>query len=96
MLTCWKLTMLNRLLAAALPALVVRSAIAKLTWANTKHMIVFGDSYTTNGFNISAGVDSPVPGFTSSNGPNWVSFLGQLLVLSHTTSCLLVYDRVYV
>ncbi|KAI0672805.1 hypothetical protein C8Q78DRAFT_681466 [Trametes maxima] len=49
---------------------------AKLTWGTTKFMFAFGDSYTTDGFNISAGVDSPVPGFTSSNGPNWVNFLG--------------------
>ncbi|KAG6852961.1 hypothetical protein C0991_007877 [Blastosporella zonata] len=28
------------------------------------------------GFNISAGVNSVVPGWTSSNGPNWVNFLG--------------------
>ncbi|KAH9900944.1 hypothetical protein C8Q73DRAFT_832477 [Cubamyces lactineus] len=49
---------------------------AKLTWGTTKFLFTFGDSYTTDGFNISAGVDSPVPGFTSSNGPNWVQFLG--------------------
>ncbi|KAI0665253.1 hypothetical protein C8Q70DRAFT_1049410 [Cubamyces menziesii] len=49
---------------------------AKLTWGTTKFLFTFGDSYTTDGFNISAGVDSLVPGFTSSNGPNWVQFLG--------------------
>ncbi|KAI0636569.1 hypothetical protein C8Q77DRAFT_511224 [Trametes polyzona] len=49
---------------------------AKLTWGSTKFLFTFGDSYTTDGFNISAGVNSPVPGFTSSNGPNWVQFLG--------------------
>ncbi|KAJ3014375.1 hypothetical protein NUW54_g1322 [Trametes sanguinea] len=36
---------------------------AKLTWGTTKFLFTFGDSYTTDGFNISAGVDSPVPGF---------------------------------
>ncbi|TBU50290.1 hypothetical protein BD309DRAFT_849788 [Dichomitus squalens] len=51
-------------------------ASAKLTWGTTQFLFTFGDSYTTDGFNISAGVDSPVPGFTSSNGPNWVQFLG--------------------
>jgi len=45
-------------------------------WNTTKFLFTFGDSYTTDGFNISAGVDSLVPGFTSSNGPNWVQFLG--------------------
>ena len=36
---------------------------AKLTWGTTKFLFTFGDSYTTDGFNITAGVDSPVPGF---------------------------------
>ncbi|EMD38135.1 hypothetical protein CERSUDRAFT_113281 [Gelatoporia subvermispora B] len=48
----------------------------KLTWGTTDFFFAFGDSYTTDGFNISAGVDSLVPGDTSSNGPNWVQFLG--------------------
>ncbi|KAJ7878998.1 GDSL lipase/esterase [Mycena olivaceomarginata] len=48
---------------------------AKLTWGNTKFLMVFGDSYTTTGFNISLGVDSTDPGFVSSNGPNWVQAL---------------------
>ena len=39
------------------------AAAAKLTWADTKFLFTFGDSYTTDGFNISAGVNSPVPGF---------------------------------
>ena len=30
-----------------------------------KNLVTFGDSYTTDGFNISAGVESPVPGFVS-------------------------------
>lgn len=35
-------------------------------WSNTvQFLFVFGDSYTSTGFNISAGVDSPVPGFVS-------------------------------
>ncbi|KAJ7137935.1 GDSL lipase/esterase [Mycena epipterygia] len=51
------------------------SAQAKLTWNNTEFLFVFGDSYTATGFNISNGVDSVDPGFTSSNGPNWVEAL---------------------
>ncbi|TFY78622.1 hypothetical protein EWM64_g5392 [Hericium alpestre] len=39
-------------------------ASAELTWGDTKFLFTFGDSYTTDGFNISAGVDSPVPGGT--------------------------------
>lgn len=34
-------------------------------WNTTKFLFTFGDSYTTDGFNISAGVESPVPGFVS-------------------------------
>ncbi|KAJ7453073.1 GDSL lipase/esterase [Mycena latifolia] len=51
------------------------SAQAKLAWDATKFLFVFGDSYTTTGFNISAGVNSTDPGFVSSNGPNWVQAL---------------------
>ena len=40
-------------------------ARAKLTWGTTEFLFTFGDSYTTDGFNISAGVNSPVPGFVS-------------------------------
>ncbi|KAI8989828.1 hypothetical protein BD414DRAFT_414117 [Trametes punicea] len=57
---------------------------AKLTWGTTKFLFAFGDSYTTDGFNISAGVNSPVPGFTSSNGPNWVQYLGGLYNVTDT------------
>ncbi|PSR77583.1 hypothetical protein PHLCEN_2v7773 [Hermanssonia centrifuga] len=59
-------------------------ASSKLTWGTTEFLFTFGDSYTTDGFNISAGVDSPVPGFTSSNGPNWVEFLGGTYNITNT------------
>ena len=39
------------------------AAHSKLTWGTTKFLFTFGDSYTTDGFNISAGVNSPEPGF---------------------------------
>ncbi|PPQ99095.1 hypothetical protein CVT24_009362 [Panaeolus cyanescens] len=64
-----------------LPVLICAASVAgsamatQLLWKDTKFLITFGDSYTTTGFNISAGVDSPVPNFTSSNGPNWVQQL---------------------
>ncbi|OSD08446.1 carbohydrate esterase family 16 protein [Trametes coccinea BRFM310] len=65
--------------------LTATSAVsAKLTWGTTEFLFTFGDSYTTDGFNISAGVGSPVPGFTSSNGPNWVQFLGGLYNVTDT------------
>jgi phospholipase/lecithinase/hemolysin len=47
-------------------------------------LVTFGDSYTTDGFNISNGPDSPVPGFTSSNGPNWVEALGSTYNVANT------------
>lgn len=50
---------------------------AQLAWKDTKFLFAFGDSYTTDGFNISAGVDSPVPNFTSANGPIWVQYLSE-------------------
>lgn len=66
-------------------AVALTSATAKLTWGTTKYLFVFGDSYTTDGYNISAGVESPVPGFTSSNGPNWVNALGTTFNVANTS-----------
>lgn len=45
------------------------SAFSKLTWGTTEFLFTFGDSYTTDGFNISAGVDSPVPNEVSGEYP---------------------------
>ncbi|KAI0042426.1 carbohydrate esterase family 16 protein [Auriscalpium vulgare] len=65
-----------RLAALSLAALgLALSPVEALEWGSTKNLFVFGDSYTTTGWNISAGILSPVPGFTSSNGPNWVQAL---------------------
>ncbi|CAK3950086.1 carbohydrate esterase family 16 [Lecanosticta acicola] len=52
-------------------------------WSGITHMFVFGDSYTTTGFEVNETQPSEVnplgnptyPGYTSSNGPNWVDFL---------------------
>ena len=52
-------------------------------WSGITHMIVFGDSYTTTGFNYTMAQPSRAnplgnpdyPGYTASNGPNWVDFL---------------------
>lgn len=52
-------------------------------WGGIKHMIVFGDSYTTTGFKPDRAPPSELnplgnpdyPGDTSANGPNWVDFL---------------------
>ncbi|KAG2154091.1 carbohydrate esterase family 16 protein [Suillus clintonianus] len=65
----------RRLVAASIGLLWSTSVASALSWNATEYMFVFGDSYTTDGYNVSAGIDSPVPGYTSSNGPNWVQFL---------------------
>lgn len=70
--------------ALALAATIIPAAFA-LTWETTEFMFVFGDSYTTTGFNISAGVDSPDPGFVSSNGPNWVQAVRNTFNVAGTT-----------
>jgi len=52
-------------------------------WAGISHMVVFGDSYTTTGFNdtlTQPNAANPLgnpayPGYTATNGPNWVDFL---------------------
>lgn len=55
---------MKTILATALGLLATsHSVLGKLTWGTTDYMFVFGDSYTTDGYNISAGIDSPVPGY---------------------------------
>lgn len=52
-------------------------------WPGISHIFAFGDSYTTTGFDVNGAQPSeanplgnpPYPGYTSSNGPNWVDFL---------------------
>ncbi|KAF8912193.1 hypothetical protein CPB84DRAFT_761365 [Gymnopilus junonius] len=60
------------------------SSFAKLAWKDTKFLVTFGDSYTTDGFNITTGPNSPDPGFVSSNGPNWVEALGSTFNVAGT------------
>ncbi|EUC37533.1 carbohydrate esterase family 16 protein [Bipolaris zeicola 26-R-13] len=68
-------------------------------WKNVKHLFVFGDSYTQTGFNVNGTQPSPsnplgnppYPGWTSSNGPNWVGFL----TTTYNTSTLLTYNMAY-
>ncbi|KAI3615307.1 carbohydrate esterase family 16 protein [Moniliophthora roreri] len=76
--------MLYRSTGLLLGLFMTAQVTAKLTWGNTRYLFVFGDSYTTTGYNISAGIDSPVPGFTSSNGPNWVQALGERYNVTNT------------
>ncbi|KAL8281143.1 hypothetical protein RQP46_006501 [Phenoliferia psychrophenolica] len=49
-----------------------RAAAAAFSWAQTKYMFVFGDSYTTTSWEPSNGVASTDPGQTTSGGQNWV------------------------
>lgn len=49
--------------------------VSALTWGKTQYLMVFGDSYTTTGYNISAGINSPTPG--------WVTLQSHSITLSH-------------
>ncbi|PMD22850.1 carbohydrate esterase family 16 protein [Hyaloscypha hepaticicola] len=68
-------------------------------WSGVKHAFIFGDSYTTTGFNVSGTQPTPTnplgnptyPGYTASNGPNWVDFL----TVKYNASTLLTYDLAY-
>ncbi|KAF1945313.1 hypothetical protein EJ02DRAFT_338781 [Clathrospora elynae] len=68
-------------------------------WSNVKHLFVFGDSYTQTGFNVNGTQPSPssplgnppYPGYTSSNGPNWVDFL----TATYNATALLTYNLAY-
>jgi len=69
-------------------------------WSEIKHAFIFGDSYTTTGFNNTVGPqpsvgnplgNPPYPGFTASNGPNWVDFL----TVQYNASILLTYDLAF-
>jgi len=69
-------------------------------WSGIKHAFVFGDSYTQTGFNNTLGPqpsvgnplgNPPYPGFTSSNGPNWVDFL----TVQYNASVLLTYNLAF-
>jgi len=68
-------------------------------WANVKQLFVFGDSYTQTGFDINGTQPSAsnpfgnpaYPGYTSSNGPNWVGFLST----TYNASDLLTYNMAY-
>ncbi|KAJ1308757.1 hypothetical protein OPQ81_004448 [Rhizoctonia solani] len=72
---------------------VFSSSASALTWGSTKYFfgLMFGDSYTTTGYNVSAGINSPTPGWTSSNGPNWVQYLGSNYNVTDTKIYNLAY-----
>ncbi|KIK91347.1 carbohydrate esterase family 16 protein [Paxillus rubicundulus Ve08.2h10] len=83
--------MLSRRLLALATSLLSTSVVSGIPWNATEYMFVFGDSYTTDGYNVSAGIDSPNPGYTSSNGPNWVEFLSD----TYNQTALKTFDLAY-
>ncbi|TKA68011.1 hypothetical protein B0A49_04482 [Cryomyces minteri] len=68
-------------------------------WHNVQKFFAFGDSYTTVSFNPNSTQPNPAnpignppfPGYTSSNGPNWVDFL----TATYNQSFVETYDLAY-
>lgn len=68
-------------------------------WGGIKYAFIFGDSYTTVGFNTNLTqptLDNPLgnptyPGWTSANGPNWVDYL----TVKYNATKTLTYDIAY-
>ncbi|ORY61428.1 uncharacterized protein BCR38DRAFT_373253 [Pseudomassariella vexata] len=68
-------------------------------WDGIKYAFIFGDSYTQTGFNYTLDAPSQTnplgnptyPGWTSSNGPNWVDFL----TVEYNASLLQTYNLAY-
>jgi len=68
-------------------------------WNGIKNAFIFGDSYTTTGFNVSLTQPTPTnplgnptyPGYTASNGPNWVDYL----TVKYNASTVLTYNLAY-
>jgi phospholipase/lecithinase/hemolysin len=68
-------------------------------FSGLKHAFIFGDSYTTTGFNVSGVQPTPTnplgnptfPGYTAADGPNWVD----QLTVKYNASKLLTYNLAY-
>ncbi|KAI0514959.1 hypothetical protein F5B22DRAFT_609171 [Xylaria bambusicola] len=68
-------------------------------WENIRNAFIFGDSYTQTGFDYTSTQPSTAnpfgnpayPGWTSSNGPNWVGYL----TFKYNASSLLTYNLAY-
>jgi len=93
-------------IATAVSSAVVgeRAAVCKTTrhwpgWNKLQHAFIFGDSYTTTGFNASLTQPSRTnplgnptyPGYTAANGPNWVDYL----TVKYNESTLQTYNLAY-
>jgi phospholipase/lecithinase/hemolysin len=87
------------LTATGLAAPLVPNKSSWSGWKNVKQLFVFGDSYTQTGFDPKAAQPSAsnpfgnpsYPGWTSSNGPNWVGFL----TTTYNKSNILTYNLAY-
>ncbi|KAF2706958.1 carbohydrate esterase family 16 protein [Pleomassaria siparia CBS 279.74] len=87
----------------SLATLAVASPLSAKTswsgWKNVEYLFVFGDSYTQTGFDVKGTQPNPAnpmgnptyPGWTSSNGPNWVDFL----TYTYNASYLQTYNMAY-
>ncbi|KAG1734313.1 carbohydrate esterase family 16 protein [Suillus lakei] len=75
------------LVAAGIGSLWSSSVASPLSWNATEYMFIFGDSYTSDGYNISAGIDSP----TTSDGQNWVQFL----TTTYNQTAMKAFDLAY-
>ncbi|TVY75754.1 Acetylesterase [Lachnellula suecica] len=68
-------------------------------WSKVKYAFIFGDSYTQTGFETTGTQPTPTnplgnptyPGYTSSNGPNWVDYL----TVEYNASKILTYNLAY-
>lgn len=76
------------------------ASIERFGFVFLTHRFLSGDSYTTTGFNNTVGPqpsagnplgNPPYPGFTASNGPNWVDFL----TVQYNSSLVLTYDLAF-
>ncbi|KAF8323342.1 hypothetical protein DL93DRAFT_2191230 [Clavulina sp. PMI_390] len=61
-----------------------------LTWGTTKNLFVFGDSYTSTSWNISAGLGFQ-PQYTAADGANWVMALTTRYNVTNTALYNLAY-----
>ena len=89
----------NSSLAHTFQAASFRNSSAALSSSKT-NITNSGDSYTTTGFNATTGPqpspsnplgNPPYPGYTSSNGPNWVDYI----TTTFNHSLLLTYNLAY-
>jgi len=98
------LNLLTITLALTSPALASCTPTPNTTsswsgWQNIKQLFAFGDSYTQTGFDPTSTQPSPsnpfgnppYPGWTSSNGPNWLGFL----TTTYNQSTILTYNMAY-